>query len=192
MSAQQHEALRLADALEQAVYMLSVERDATAAELRRLDAVEKQRDQLQQAGLVACECCPHCGGSGDVMVMDSAGHDAYEVPADCPHCGGDGTLASAYQGVLKLLKAENAKYLKVCAELYFRPSAPQPAQQPLTDERVAYAKRYGWLRSRDVDAISSGGVFAGMTPENIVLNGETLDAAIDAAIERHPGIGSDT
>lgn len=94
----------------------------------------------QNAEPVACEepdCCPHCGGSGDVMVMDSAGPDAHEVPVNCPHCGGDGTLASAYRGVLKLLEAESAKHLKVCAELYFRPSAPQPAQQPLTDARVA-------------------------------------------------------
>lgn len=68
-------------------------------------------------------------------------------------------------------------------------AAPEaPERQPLMDEKIAYAKRYAWLRSRDVDAISSGGVFAGMTPENVVLNGEDLDAAIDAAIERAHGI----
>lgn len=36
------EALRLADALEQGTYLLSIERDATAAELRRLDADNEQ------------------------------------------------------------------------------------------------------------------------------------------------------
>lgn len=62
---------------------------------------------------------------------------------------------------------------------------------PLTYEQIAYANRYAWLRSRDVDAISSGGVFAGMTPDNVVLNGEDLDAAIDAAIERAHDITKD-
>lgn len=69
------------------------------------------------------------------------------------------------------------------------PTTVHPHCEPLTEEQIAYAKRYAWLRSRDVDAISSGGVFAGMTPENVVLNGEDLDAAIDAAIERAHGIG---
>ena len=63
--------------------------------------------------------------------------------------------------------------------------------QPLMPEQIAYAKRYAWLRSRDVDAISSGGVFAGMTPENVVLNGEDLDAAIDAAIVRAQAAGQE-
>lgn len=44
------------------------------------------------------------------------------------------------------------------------------------------AARYRWLRSRDLDTISKGGVFAGMTPQNVVLNEEDLDAAIDAAM----------
>ncbi|WP_217269210.1 hypothetical protein [Pseudomonas aeruginosa] len=45
------------------------------------------------------------------------------------------------------------------------------------------AERYRWLRERDLETIRQGGVFAGMTPENIVLNLEHLDAAIDAALE---------
>ena len=45
------------------------------------------------------------------------------------------------------------------------------------------AERYRWLRSRDLDAIDKGGVFAGMTPRNVVLNEEHLDAAIDAALK---------
>lgn len=45
------------------------------------------------------------------------------------------------------------------------------------------AARYRWLRERDLETISRGGVFAGMTPENIVLNLEDLDAEIDAALE---------
>jgi hypothetical protein len=44
------------------------------------------------------------------------------------------------------------------------------------------AERYRWLRARDLDTIKDGGVFAGMTPQNTVLNEETLDEAIDAAM----------
>ena len=66
-----------------------------------------------------------------------------------------------------------------------RRNSPLRKQKPPTDQQIAYAKRYEWLRSRDLDAIGSGGVFAGMTPENVVVNGEDLDAAVDAAI----GIG---
>lgn len=48
MSEKQTEAQRLADALEQGTYLLSVERDATAAELRRLEAEnEALRDVLR-------------------------------------------------------------------------------------------------------------------------------------------------
>jgi hypothetical protein len=39
MSAQQPEAVRLADALEQGTYLLSAERESTASELRRLQSV---------------------------------------------------------------------------------------------------------------------------------------------------------
>jgi hypothetical protein len=44
------------------------------------------------------------------------------------------------------------------------------------------AERYRWLRRRDLDAIDAGGVFAGQTPQNLVLNGEDLDRAVDAAM----------
>jgi hypothetical protein len=44
------------------------------------------------------------------------------------------------------------------------------------------AQRYRWLRNRDLNAIDKGGLFVGMTPENIVLNGEDLDKAIDVAM----------
>ncbi|MDI3817185.1 hypothetical protein QK414_35650 [Pseudomonas aeruginosa] len=38
-----------------------------------------------------------------------------------------------------------------------------------------------WLELHECEC--EGGVFAGMTPENIVLNQEDLDAEIDAALE---------
>ena len=49
-----------------------------------------------------------------------------------------------------------------------------------TDDVKADCIRYRWLRSRDLDAVTKGGIFAGRTPENVVLNLEDLDAAIDA------------
>jgi hypothetical protein len=48
----------------------------------------------------------------------------------------------------------------------------------------AFAVRYAWLRHRDLHTIKSGGVFAGMTPQNVVLNGADLDEAIDAGMEK--------
>lgn len=44
------------------------------------------------------------------------------------------------------------------------------------------AARYRWLRARDLETLNQGGVFAGLTPMNVVLNGADLDQAIDAAI----------
>jgi hypothetical protein len=79
--------------------------------------------------------CPRCNGSGDIVVMDSAGPDALEVPAPCPHCGGSGSLADAYHGVVKLLEKKSDDYLKCCAELYVRPIAPQPRKR-LTDAEI--------------------------------------------------------
>lgn len=45
-----------------------------------------------------------------------------------------------------------------------------------------HAKRYTWLQNKSLDTISDGGVFAGMTPDNVVLNEEDLDDAIDKEI----------
>jgi hypothetical protein len=60
-------------------------------------------------------------------------------------------------------------------------------RQLLLDEQAlaapTNAARYRWLRARPIDAISAGGVFAGKTPDNVVMNGADLDAAIDAAIQ---------
>lgn len=57
--------------------------------------------------------------------------------------------------------------------------AAHPTQQGLD---ALDAARYRWLRERDLETVHKGGVFAGMTPENYVINGVDLDAAIDAAI----------
>lgn len=44
------------------------------------------------------------------------------------------------------------------------------------------ADRYLVLRQADVDTIQNGGLFAGLTPDNIVINGNHLDEATDAVI----------
>lgn len=52
----------------------------------------------------------------------------------------------------------------------------------MIENLAADAARYRWLRDQNLDTIQRGGVFASMTPENVVLNGEDLDVAIDAAM----------
>lgn len=67
------------------------------------------------------------------------------------------------------------------------PGACSDCNNAISDETAArYAKRYAWLRARDLDAVHGGGVFAGQTPQNIVLNGDDLDAAIDTAMGQKP------
>lgn len=44
------------------------------------------------------------------------------------------------------------------------------------------AERYQYLRSKSLETINEGGVFAGMTPENLILNGTDLDESIDNEI----------
>ena len=53
----------------------------------------------------------------------------------------------------------------------------------MIDNNVIDASRYRYLRDRDLDTIKHGGVFAGKTPDNIVLNGADLDEAIDKALK---------
>lgn len=56
----------------------------------------------------------------------------------------------------------------------------------LSNENKALAKnadRYLVLRQADVDTIQNGGLFAGLTPDNLVINGEDLDRRTDAVIE---------
>ncbi|HJV52771.1 MAG TPA: hypothetical protein VJ652_14990 [Noviherbaspirillum sp.] len=47
---------------------------------------------------------------------------------------------------------------------------------------LEYTQFYRYLRERDLDAIHKGGVFAGLTPDNIVLNGDDLDDTIRVAM----------
>jgi len=44
------------------------------------------------------------------------------------------------------------------------------------------AKRYRYLRERDVNTIQHGGIFVGMTPDNCIVTEDDLDTAVDAAM----------
>lgn len=56
---------------------------------------------------------------------------------------------------------------------------------PTAPPRVtANDRRYRYLRERDLGTIKRGGVFAGQTPDNVVLSGDDLDKAIDDAMAR--------
>lgn len=72
----------------------------------------------------------------------------------------------------KALKAEVETLRKVKA-----------AHKAGMDRAIADAERYRYLRERDLDTIEQGGVFAGMTPDDVVLNGDDLDNAIDNALK---------
>jgi len=59
-----------------------------------------------------------------------------------------------------------------------------PLPQFISSELIRDADRYRWLRARDLETIGRGGVFAGQTPENVILNGEDLDQYIDTEIHQ--------
>ncbi|MFY9960569.1 hypothetical protein [Pseudomonas sp.] len=44
------------------------------------------------------------------------------------------------------------------------------------------AERYQVLRQADIDTIENGGLFAGLTPDNLVINGHDLDVRTDEVI----------
>jgi hypothetical protein len=53
---------------------------------------------------------------------------------------------------------------------------------PMDDVRRD-AERYRKLRAANIDAIHEGGIFVGLTPNNVVINGEDLDIAVDLLID---------
>lgn len=58
---------------------------------------------------------------------------------------------------------------------------------PSAEQMDMDAARYRFLRGRDLEIIRKGGVFAGLTPDNVVLNGEDLDNAIDLTLSSRTG-----
>jgi len=74
------------------------------------------------------QLCPACQGSGEGLMMEGAGPDAYEVPCTCPYCKGSGGLLDAYNGLVELLAAEREKYLQLCGKEFWAKSAPNTQQ----------------------------------------------------------------
>lgn len=99
------------------------------------------------------------------------------VPRFCPFCG------AAYEGGCAMTDHEIS-----IEELRRRPAAASADPAPVSGD-AQDAARYRWLRARDLDTVKEGGVFAGMTPDNVVLAGEDLDHAVDLArlLGRMPG-----
>lgn len=63
------------------------------------------------------------------------------------------------------------------------PTTCSDCNHAISSEQVLqYAKRYAWLRERNLNTVHEGGIFAGKTPMNVVLNGTDLDDEIDAAM----------
>lgn len=72
------------------------------------------------------------------------------------------------------------------AELEAKVASLSMVQDELVSPIERAAARYYHLREKDLNAINSGGVFAGLTPDNKVLNGADLDAAIDREMYTAP------
>ena len=86
------------------------------------------------------------------------------------------------EGVLAYGRQVAARYEARIAELERSRDELVQKMHQLERERDALradAQRYRWLRGRDLNTITAGGVFAGMTPQNVVINGADLDARID-------------
>ena len=87
-------------------------------------------------------------------------------------------VSSRWHGIRAYVRTYDGVTIEACEE-----AGHIAAQLSKSAETGRYAERYGWLRDRDLDTIHQGGVFAGKTPENLVLSGDDLDAAIDAQME---------
>lgn len=157
MEAQQTEATRAAIKQLQADFNSHAE--SAAGEIRRLHA----RNQELEAMLDAV-------GAGGVS--------AQRITQAADHIAQDRKMVAA-QEPFGYFKAEPFGW-RDCAETDEGAIALYDAPQPQADARDA--ERYRFLRSRDLETVNNGGVFAGVTPDNIVLNGTDLDAEIDAAI----------
>lgn len=86
--------------------------------------------------------------------------------------------------VAELEAADGICFTAMLVEIDGHAYGMRPGAARIVREALRDAGRYRWLRQRDLETIGGGGVFAGMTPENIVLNGDDLDNAIDAALAK--------
>lgn len=125
-------------------------------------------------------------GNGTIICTVSGAISGPSVMADAEFlCATDPKTVLALLDEIDRLKAEIDQCASALPGTYYM-DPPDGGNVSIPEQIRRMAKdaaRYRWLRERDLETISRGGVFAGMTPENIVLNLEDLDAEIDAAIE---------
>lgn len=130
--------------------------------------------------------CPVCEGSGEGWTISDSSPDAHMIQVDCGECSGSGSLHGAYQTV-KTQRDSLATRLSEAGGQSLLLRSEIESLKAERDSLLRDAERYRWIRQRNLDTISQGGVFAGMTPQNLVLNEETLDEAIDAAMAKERG-----
>ncbi|WP_139121043.1 hypothetical protein [Pseudomonas mosselii] len=130
--------------------------------------------------------CPVCEGSGEGWTMSDSSPDAHMIQVDCGECSGSGSLHGAYQAVKAQRDSLSTRLSDAGGKMLFMRSELESIKAE-RDSLLRDAERYRWMRHRNLDTISQGGVFAGQTPENLVLNEETLDEAIDAAMAKERG-----
>ncbi|WP_201274069.1 hypothetical protein [Microvirga brassicacearum] len=151
------------------------ERDTILAALRHYQADATVAKVSDEIGELATN-----GGTQDPLSLD-------EIDELCERINLDygAELATWIPTCAAILSTEGRSYDEVAADI---DSATKSRVRHLVSERMnpiadhVDAARYRFLRSRDLDTIDKGGVFAGRTPENTVLNGEDLDRAVDAAM----------
>jgi len=118
--------------------------------------------------------------------MSDSSPDAHMIQVDCGECSGSGSLHGAYQTVKTQRDSLANRLSDAGGQALFMRSEIESLKAE-RDSLLRDAERYRWMRHRNLDTISQGGVFAGMTPQNLVLNEETLDEAIDAAMAKEQG-----
>ncbi|MBL3594095.1 hypothetical protein JMM63_00630 [Rhodovulum sulfidophilum] len=117
---------------------------------------------------------------------DANGRHVFSVHATIPRFEGDSERDCAFHRYVDgdIVDSADRYRREMLTALRARAEAAEAECDRLraeVDQLREGARRYRWLRSRDLKTIHTGGVFAGKTPENIALNLEDLDRAIDFA-----------
>ncbi len=125
--------------------------------------------------------CPFCGGDNIGTLTIRPEH----ALAHCTDCGAGNGLA---RWNTRANLADYERRTRSAIEFSCTPTnldnngTASGSQQGAECDVERDAARYRWLRARDLDTIQQGGVFAGLTPDNMILNGADLDEAVDAAM----------
>jgi hypothetical protein len=106
-----------------------------------------------------------------------------DLGAGCSECGGIGAVwdNTDYDAMVEF----GEKWMANVASQVAQPDETTMHECMVTllartEAAEADAFRYRYLRERSLEAVQLGGVFAGKTPDNVVLNGADLDSEIDA------------